>query len=273
MSRSHHGTGSRSYRHQELLYDSEIPTPSHAERALSLAYQIGTGTLCTLTADPPGHPYGSFVTYALWENNPIFLISALAEHTQNLHGDARASLLVSEPGEGDPLARGRVTLVGSCSQLKDDVLAQAKAAYLEVHPRAKYFADYTDFSVWRLQVDRIRYIGGYGRMSWVEPEDWGRAAPDPITPHSAGILDHMNADHADALVAYCLAFSRATEVASATMVGIDRYGFEMSAETPEGPRPIRVAFDEPIASPGEARSALVALVQRAREAQSQPQES
>jgi len=264
MTRRHHGTGGRGNRHQELLYDAEIPTPSHAERALTMVSQLRTGTLCTLTADPQGHPYGSFVAFALWKHSPLFLISALAEHTQNLLEDPRASLLVSEAGEGDPLALGRVTLMGECVQLKDEELVEAKAAYLEAHPRAKFFADYTDFSVWKLQVERIRYIGGYGRMSWVDTQDWSAALADPIMPHSTKIIEHMNEDHADALVSYCLAFSRATEVASATMVGIDCYGFEMSAETPEGPRPIRVAFDEPISSPKDARTALVALVQKAR---------
>ena len=78
----------------------------------------------------------------------------------------------------------------------------------------------------------------------------------------------MNDDHGEAMSLMCKAFTRADEFSGVKMTAIDRYGFEMSAETPEGPRPIRVAFDEPIASPGEARSALVALVQRAREAQS-----
>lgn len=74
----------------------------------------------------------------------------------------------------------------------------------------------------------------------------------------------MNEDHADALVAYCLAFSRAERVASATMVALDRYGFEMSAETPEGPRPIRVAFDAPLGSADQVRTQMIALLERAR---------
>jgi heme oxygenase (biliverdin-IX-beta and delta-forming) len=96
----------------EQLYDVNIPTPTHAERARTLVAQISTGTLCTVALEPEGYPYGSFVTVAFDGENPIFLISGLAEHTKNLERDPRASLLVAEGGSADPLANGRVTLLG-----------------------------------------------------------------------------------------------------------------------------------------------------------------
>jgi putative heme iron utilization protein len=74
----------------------------------------------------------------------------------------------------------------------------------------------------------------------------------------------MNVDHADTMVLYCSAFSKATDIASATLTGVDRYGFDMSAETPEGPRPIRVAFPRPVTTPDELRAALVAMAKDAR---------
>ena len=132
------------------------------------------------------------------------------------------------------------------------------------NPRASYYVDFADFSLWKLEVEQIRYIGGYGRMSWVEVSDWTVAEPDPISVHAPGIVKHMNEDHSDTLVLYCKAFSKAVSVEEATMVGIERYGFEMSAITKEGPRPIRVAFDAPISSPGDSRDRLVELAKRAR---------
>jgi hypothetical protein len=74
----------------------------------------------------------------------------------------------------------------------------------------------------------------------------------------------MNADHADAMVIYCKAFSKATEVISASMTGVDRYGFEMSAKTPDGPRPVRLAFDTPVSTPEEVRAAMISMVNDAR---------
>ena len=101
-------------------------------------------------------------------------------------------------------------------------------------------------------------------MSWISKADWQAAEPDPLGPSAAGIIAHMNADHTDAIVLYCKAFSRATEVTSASMTGVDRYGFDMSAMTVKGPRPVRLAFGKPVSTPEEARVALISLVKDAR---------
>lgn len=260
-----HQTG-QPRRAQELLYDPEIATPSHAERVRTLLAGIRVGTLCTLAHDLPGHPYGSLVSYALDDGAPIFFVSELAVHTKNLRADGRASLLVSEAAAtGNPLALGRVTLVGECRVLDGQARDDARAAFLATHPEARNYIDFKDFSFWRMEVSQVRYIGGFGRMSWVDPGQYAAASPDPMAPHAEGIIAHMNEDHADAMAACCLAFSRATEVSGVSMTGIDRYGFEMSAETPNGRRPIRVAFDTPIGTPGQAREALVTLTRRARQ--------
>ena len=247
----------------EPLYDVRIPTPTHAERARTLVAQISTGTLCTLALEPEGYPYGSFVTVAFENADPIFLISGLAEHTKNLERDPRASLLVAEGGSADPLANGRVTMLGPCTRVEGDD-GHARAAFLAVHPNAAYYADFRDFAFWTLRVNAIRYIGGYGRMSWITQDDWQAAEADPLAPYAAGAIAHMNADHAEAMVLYCKAFSKATEVTSATMSGVDRYGFDMSAKTPAGPRPVRVAFERPVTTPDELRAAMVAMAKDAR---------
>src|SRR5439155_8902899 len=125
-------------------------------------------------------------------------------------------------------------------------------------------ADFPDFAFWKLRVDAVRYIGGYGRMSWISKADWQVAEPDPLGPSAAGTIAHMNADHADALVLFCKAFSKATEIVSATMTGVDRYGFEMSAKTKEGPRPVRLAFARPVSTPEDARAVLISMLKDAR---------
>jgi putative heme iron utilization protein len=247
----------------EPLYDVNIPTPTHAERARTLVAQMSTGTLCTIALEPEGYPYGSFVTVAFDDGNPVFLISGLAEHTRNLERDHRASLLVAESASEDPLANGRVTMLGPCTRVEEDG-GRARAAFLAAHPNAAYYADFRDFAFWKLRVNAIRYIGGYGRMSWIGQADWQAAEPDPLAPSAAGTIAHMNADHADAMVLYCKAFSKATDISSAKMTGVDRYGFDMSAKTLEGPRPVRVAFARPVSTPEQVRAALVALVKDAR---------
>src|SRR3954463_294095 len=179
------------------LYDVNIPTPTHAERARSLVARISTGTLCTLALEPEGYPYGSFVTVAFDDGDPVFLISALAEHTKNLTRDRRASLLVSEGGSADPLANGRVTILGPCTRVEGD-RGRARATFFAVHPNSSYYADFRDFAFWKLHVNHVRYIGGYGRMSWISKADWRVAEPDPLGPAAARMIAHMNADHAEA---------------------------------------------------------------------------
>ena len=246
----------------EPLYDVNIPTPTHAERAQTLVAQISTGTLCTLALEPEGYPYGSFVTFAFENGDPIFLISGLAEHTKNLERDPRASLLAAEDGSADPLANGRVTMLGPCTRVGDDG-GRARATFFAAHPNSTYYADFRDFAFWRLRVDYVRYIGGYGRMSWISQADWRAAEPDPLGPSAAGIIAHMNADHADAMVLYCKAFSHWSEITSAKMTGVDRYGFDMSAITSNGPRPVRLAFGKPVSTPEEVRTALISMVKDA----------
>jgi heme iron utilization protein len=247
----------------EPLYDVDVPTPTHAERARTLVAQISTGTLCTLALEPQGYPYGSFVTVASDNGDPIFLLSGLAEHTKNLERDSRASLLVAEGGSVDPLANGRVTMLGPCTRVEGDD-DSVRAAFFAAHPNSTYYANFGDFAFWKLHVESVRYIGGYGRMSWISQADWQGAEADPLGASAAAIIDHMNDDHADAMVLYCRAFSKATAVTSASMTGVDRYGFEISALTPQGPRPVRLAFAKPLSTAEEVRAALITMVKDAR---------
>ncbi len=242
------------------LTPEDVKAPTHGERARTLVAGQRTGVLATLTED--GFPYGSYVTFALDEGDPVLLVSTMAAHTKNLLVEPKCSLLVHESVADDPLANGRVTLVGRGARL--DEPGAAREAFLAAHPQASYYADFKDFAFWKLSVSSVRYIGGYGRMSWVEVHDWRNGEVDPIAPFEEGIVSHMNDDHADALVAYARAFTRAQDAEEVTMVSCDRYGFELSVQTDKGPRPARVAFEQPIATGDEARQAMIALLKKAR---------
>jgi heme iron utilization protein len=240
------------------------PEPSHAERCRTLVASSNRGTLCTLAADPAGYPYGSVATYGLDDRgDPLFFVSLMAEHTQNALRDPRASLLVAEPvPEGaDPLASGRVTLLGRLSQVDRSV---AQERYLAANPTAAYYIDFGDFVFYRLGVESLRYVGGYGRMSWVDAAAYAAAEADPLAPVAAGIIGHMNADHAEAQVLYCRYLAGRPEVTGATMSAVDRYGFEMVAEGPNGRAAVRLGFPKPCSTGEEVRTAMVAMVGEAR---------
>jgi len=245
------------------------PEPTHAERTRTLVAGQSRGSLATLALDPPGTPFGSIVTYGLDERgHPIGFVSTLAEHTRNLLADPRASLLVVEavPEGADPLAAGRATLLGRLERVGGEAEVEAaKAAYLVANPQAFYVA-YGDFLCVRLEVLSIRYVGGFGRISWVSADDYATAEPDPLAPYAGGIVGHMNADHAGALVELCHAYAGRVDVTAARMTAVDRYGFEVVADV-TGPRQqaaFRVGFRTPQVVPDGVRKELVAMLHAAR---------
>src|SRR5262247_2378745 len=138
-----------------------VPEPPYAERARTLVYLAHTGTLATLSRRHPGHPFASVMPYALDDaGRPLFLISAMAMHTQNLDADPRASLLVTQPAwDGDPLAAARLTLMGDVRRVPDTDMAAARERYLGRHERARYWVDFEDFGFWRLSINDLYFVG------------------------------------------------------------------------------------------------------------------
>ncbi|CAN5117425.1 DUF2470 domain-containing protein [soil metagenome] len=243
------------------------PEPNHAERARTLVAGISRGTLCTLAADPAGYPFGSVATYALDDDgSPLFFVSLMAEHTQNAERDHRGSLLVADvvAEDDDPLAAGRVTLLGDLARVSGEDVPSVRERYLAANPTSAYYIDFGDFAFYRLAVRAVRYVGGYGRMSWVNAEAFAGAEADPLVGAAPGILAHMNTDHAEALVLICDRQGARPGTTQATMSAVDRYGFEVVATTPQGRSVVRLGFPAPVTTSEEVRTALVAMVRQAR---------
>ena len=237
--------------------------PTDAELARTLVAGARQATLCTLTAE--GYPYGSVVSYAADEAGaPLLLISELAEHTVNARADNRVSMLVTAPAarQADPLGSARLTLLGRLHRVDDQ--SAPRAAYLERHPYAADYVDFSDFSFWRLGAEKCRFVGGFGHMSWVSAEDYREAAVDPLAGDAAAIIGHMNEDHADANLQYATTLAGLDDASAATMVGLDRYGVTLRADTSGGPRLARIRFPEPLQRADQARATLIRLLQQAR---------
>jgi heme iron utilization protein len=241
------------------------PEPSFAERARTLLHLGRIGSLSTLSRKQPGYPFGSVMPYGLDERGrPIFLISTMAMHTQNLQGDPRASLLVTQlDAGGDPLGASRVTLLGNVAPLAKPEVAAARKLYLERYANSKHWVDFEDFSFHRMDAVDVYYVGGFGVMGWVTASEYNDAKPDPLADAATGIIQHMNADHRDALVLIAGAFA-GIEAQAATITAVDRLGFHVRLMTSEGIRGARIAFLREATSPMEARTVLVEMTQRAR---------
>lgn len=237
--------------------------PSAAEEARTIAASTNTGTLASLTTS--GDPWASFVTYGLLDGAPVLCVSQMAEHGRNLAGDPRASIaIVAEATDSDPLANGRITLAGVVEHPTGDELAAARAAHIAAVPAAKYYVDYSDFSLWVLRVQRVRWVGGYGRMDSATAEAYAAAAPDLVQPYAAGAIAHLNADHAESLVLMSRALGGFPDTVSALCTGADRYGLDLKVTTERGVAYTRVGYAEPIGSIDELRAATVELVRLAK---------
>jgi len=242
-----------------------VPEPTFAERARTLVYLGRVASLSTLSRKQPGFPFGSVMPYGLDDHGrPIFLISTMAMHTQNLQADPRASLLITQGDtDGEPLGASRVTLVGNVHPVPNTELAEVRKQYLERHANSKYWVDFEDFLFYRMDVIEVYYVGGFGVMGWVSASDYDRSQPDPLADSMAEIIQHMNADHKDALVLLARQFAH-VDSTEATMTLVDRLGFHVRLRTPDGMRGARIAFLREVRNPAETRKMLVEMVQQAR---------
>jgi putative heme iron utilization protein len=243
-----------------------VPEPSFAERARTLLHLGRIGSLSTLSRKQPGFPFGSLMPYVLDERGrPCFLISTMAMHTQNLVANVRASLLVTQPeASGDPLGAARVTLVGSVLPVPDGEVSEARDLYLARHENSKYWVDFEDFSFYRMDVCDVYYVGGFGVMGWVVPSEYGQAQADPLAQEAAGIIQHMNVDHEDALILLAKVFA-GIEADGATMTAVDRLGFHLRLKTQDAVAGTRVAFLREVRSATETREVLIEMVRQARQ--------
>lgn len=236
------------------------PAPEFEAQALAkrLLRTVRAGALATLGREA-GHPFASLVTVATdLDGSPLMLMSRLAAHTLNLERDPRASLLLAQGGKGDPLAHPRLTVIGRAERSAEP---RVRRRFFARHPKASLYADFGDFSFWRLGVEGAHLIGGFGRI--VDPAaDQLRTdltGAEALIAAEESALAHMNEDHRDALALYATALAgmppgdwRAT--------GLDPEGIDLMA----GELTARVPYPERVAEPGRLRAVLKALADEAR---------
>ena len=241
------------------------PETSYAERARTMLSLNRVGVLSTQSKKRKGFPFGSTMPYALDDaGRPLFLISAMAMHTKNLQADPHASLFVNVPeAQNDPLGAGRMTLIGNSEPVPQDDLEAARAAYLSRHENAKYYVDFADFSFWRLRPIDLYFVGGFGVMGWVDIPDFEQAVPDPLAEAAPGILEHMNKDHASAMVDIAR-LSNGVTASEAKMTAVDRLGFQLRLHTPDLLLSLRVSFPNEVRNSDECRQMLIAMFKLAQ---------
>jgi putative heme iron utilization protein len=209
-----------------------------------------------------GNPYCSLVNVASHpDGSPILLISRLAVHTGNILADPRVSLMLDERAAGDPLEGARIMLAGRAEAAGADQLECLRRRYLNVHPSAEAFADFKDFSFFRINPSGAHLVAGFGRIVDLRPDqfltDIGDAGALAEAEQSA--IEHMNADHREAMNLYATRLLGA-EPADWRCTGCDPEGIDMQA----GATTLRLDFPQRVTGRDELRKMLVALANEAR---------
>jgi heme iron utilization protein len=202
-----------------------LKIPAHAP--LHLLHQAPVGTLATHAREPQGFPYPTLLPFATdaW-HRPVILVSRLAEHTRNLQDDPRAGFLVAQTSGEDVLSAPRMTLIGRFEPSDAGADSALARRYLRYHPDAARYLALGDFTFWTLHVERLRYIGGFGAMGWLDGAE-------------LDTLDPVPAEEEDALIHF--ADTHPVRREGFALLGVDRHGADLRID---GQR-IRHPFEMP----------------------------
>ncbi len=238
------------------------PTPDFelALAAKKLLREGRSGALATLMQGSCD-PYCSLVNVATAADGaPLLLISRLAVHTKNILANPRVSLMIDERKAGDPLQGARVMLMGTAAVTSDP---DARRRYLERQPEAEMFAGFADFAFYRITLNGVHLVAGFGRIVDLEPQDILTETVDAaeLVAAEPEIVAHMNREHADAVRLFATKLLGASD-GQWRCVGCDPEGLELQLERTA----LRLPFPQRVGAPGVLREMLKQMAEEARRA-------
>jgi putative heme iron utilization protein len=247
-----------------MAKDPILPVDDEARvLAKKLMRTTRSGALATNDAEN-GMPFASLVQVGTdLDGSPLILTSQLSAHTRLLEADPRCSLLLSSVGKGDPLAHPRLTLLARAHRLEreSEEARHIRRRYLLQHPKAELYVDFPDFAFWRLEIASASLNGGFGRAYRMGREDLlaDLSGFFDFYDFEGQAVEHMNADHADAVALYATQLCGAREGAW-RLIGIDPEGVQMAL----GDEILRLPFPRALTGPHEVRPMLIRLANEAR---------
>ena len=237
----------------------------NTKNALQLLNKENTGILSTHSLEVEGYPFGSVTPYCLDKGfNPILLVSDLAQHTKNMKANGKVSLTIAQLSlESEKQALGRYTYLANASRIapKTDDYKAVSEIYLRHFPAAINYFEAHNFYFYRLNFVRGRYIEGFGKIFWIEHDQWG--TENVFTADQSNqIIEHMNKDHRQSLVKYCLNEKNLIidekDYENLSMVGIYQFGFDLLFKKEK----LHFTFTEAVNNTQQAREQLVALAKK-----------
>ncbi|MEQ8401791.1 MAG: DUF2470 domain-containing protein [Roseitalea porphyridii] len=237
------------------------------EEAVRLAKTlIGTarhGALATLPAEAGGFPAASRVQLSTdCDGTPVVLVSALSAHLGAMASEPKTSLLVGEPGKGDPLAHPRITLTTLAERIGrgTDAHARIRRRHLARHPKAERYVDFGDFAFFRLTIRSASLNGGFGKAYNLTADDLALSGDiEGIAALEHGAVAHMNADHAEAIALYAERLGR-QKPGGWQLLTLDSEGMDLG----DGDRRARIFYPEPLTDAAQLRTVLKQMADTAR---------
>jgi putative heme iron utilization protein len=231
--------------------------------AKTLVREARSGALATIEKGS-GHPFASLASVATdVDGAPVVLVSRLSGHTTNLMAEGRCSLLLGQPGKGDPLAHPRITLIADAKQVARDSAegARVRRRFLARHPKAQLYVDFPDFGFFRIAPARASLNGGFGRAYELTAGDLltDLSGADELVALEEGAVAHMNDDHGEAVRLYATRLLKGPD-APWRCAGVDPDGMDLVA----GDLALRLPFPERVTDGLALRKLLKRLADDAR---------
>ena len=245
----------------------------------TIEYNHGFAVMSTFSKSDPDYPSGSVVGFAPDEQGrPLFIFSGMSTHTQDLLSNPHCSLTIASK-QFKGAADARVNLMGRTELIKDkEEIEKAKEVYMKKHPGA-FWVNFGDFNWFRMEVDKVRFVGGFARAGGVTREEYTEAKPDPVSEFGPMIAQHMNEDHMSANIAIVKSSVPAMDgedvpaITEAIITQVDSLGMfiKVTREEPVAFLPqqfkVRVPFSRPAKDRKDVKTLIVEMTQSAAKAE------
>ena len=170
--------------------------------AINVLRNCNSGILSTISKKNKDYPFGSFTTFITGRDRKIyFYLSDIAQHTINFKNNSRACLTISRNKDDNYDVQNcqRLTLMGDIKNVPKENLQYCKNKFFFIFPESKKYLKFHGFNFYQLEINSVRWIGGFGKIAWLDLVNWKKFQPKWKESENS-IVNHMNKDHSNSII-------------------------------------------------------------------------
>ena len=185
----------------KIITTEEEKNNQYSTNAINLLRNSNTGILSTISKKNKDYPFGSFTTFISSRDRTIcFYLSDIAQHTINFKANSKACLTISGNKTNDDAQNSeRLSLMGDIKLLESNDINYYKNKFHTLFPASKKYADFHGFNFYQLEINSARWIGGFGKIAWLDMKNWVKKIPEWKGAENS-IINHMNNDHLNSII-------------------------------------------------------------------------